>query len=224
MKRVIKANSEIGTYKGYSIGMEDTPPQKCYFVDDKGHVQYGESEEHVKSMIDSYLEHGKVYAANYGGAYDVDPEQFFTKDDIVEFADSLVQALNMDGDYPDGAEWGLSDVYMETPNTLVVELESPSESVEVVKEKIDMRKIKKPTDVFKYMTSFEKKFLDKLYGSHDIDGEQYYTITKIDTKTDKEANYGGGHTEQDVKAITRGYTFNGLFYERKGSRYIFIVE
>jgi len=61
-------------------------------------------------------------------------------------------------------------------------------------------------------------------GSHDIGNEQYYKITKIDTKTDKEANYGGGHTEQDVKEITRGYTFNGLFYERKGSRYIFIVE
>lgn len=66
----------------------------------------------------------------------------------------------MDGDYPDGAEWELSDVYMETSNTLVIELESPFESVEVVKEKIDMRKIKKPTDVFKYMASFEDKFLD----------------------------------------------------------------
>ena len=159
MKRVIKANSDVGSHKGYSIGLQDNPPQKSYFVDDSGHTHFGESEEHVKSMIDSYLSHGEVYAANYGGAYDIDPEQFFTKDDIVEFADSLVQALNMDGKYPDGAEWVLSDVYMETPNTLVVELESPFESFETVKEKIDMRKIKKPTDIFKYMTSFEKKFL-----------------------------------------------------------------
>lgn len=158
----ITANTDICQYKGYSVGMQDNPPQKYYFIDDKGHTHTGESEEHVKSMIDSYLEHGKVYAANYGGAYDVDPEQFFTKEDIVEFADSLAQALNMDGDYPNGSEWKLSDVYMETPNTLVVELESPFESVEVVKEKIDMRKIKKPTDVFKYMTSFEKKFLDQV--------------------------------------------------------------
>ena len=159
MKRVIKANSDIGSHKGYSIWLQDNTPQKYYFVDDAGHTHLGESEEHVKSRIDSYLSHGEVYAANYGGAYDIDPEQFFTKDDIVEFADSLVQALNMDGKYPDGAEWVLSDVYMETPNTLVVELESPFESFETVKEKIDMRKIKKPTDIFKYMTSFEKKFL-----------------------------------------------------------------
>lgn len=162
MKRVIKANSDVGSHKRYSIGLQDNPPQKYYFVDDRGRVQYGESEEHVKSMIDSYIEHGKVYAANYGGAYDIDPEQYFTKDDIVEFADALVQALNMDTDSPDGSEWLLADVYMETPNTLVIELESPFESVEIVKEKIDMRKIKKPTDIFKYMVSFEKKFLDSV--------------------------------------------------------------
>ena len=162
MKRVIIANSDICNYRGYSIGMQDTPPQKYYFIDDGGHTHYGESEEHIKAEIDSYIEHGKVYAANYGGAYDIDPEQYFTKDDIVEFADSLVQALNMDGNYEDGAKWDLADVYMETPNTLAIELESPFESVEVVKEKIDMRKIKKPTDIFKYMTSFEEMFLDKV--------------------------------------------------------------
>lgn len=163
MKRVIKANSDICTYKGYSIGMEDTPPQKYYFVDDRGRVQYGESEEHIKSMVDSYIEHGKVYAANYGGAYDIDPEQYFTKDDIMEFADALVQALNTDYDYLYvGGKWELYDVYIENPNILVIELESPYESLEVEKEKIDMRKIKKPTDIFKYMTSFEKKFLDSV--------------------------------------------------------------
>lgn len=72
MKRVIKANSDVGSYKGYSIGLQDNPPQKYYFVDDNGHTHYGESEEHIKSMIDSYAEHGEVYAANYGGAYDAD--------------------------------------------------------------------------------------------------------------------------------------------------------
>ena len=114
-----------------------------------------------EKILDSYIEHGEVYAANYGGAYDIDPEQFFTKEDIVEFADSLVEALNMDRDYEDG-DWEMSDVYIEDPNTLVIELQSPLESIEVVKQKIDMRKIKKPTDIFKYMTYFQKKFLDQI--------------------------------------------------------------
>lgn len=51
-----------------------------------------------------------------------------------------------------------------------------------------------------------------------------YTITKVDTITEIETNYGGGYDEQDVKLITKGYKFNGLFYERKGSKFIFIIE
>jgi hypothetical protein len=51
-----------------------------------------------------------------------------------------------------------------------------------------------------------------------------YTITKVNTITEIETNYGGGYDEQDVKLITNGYKFNGLFYERKGSKFIFIVE
>lgn len=51
-----------------------------------------------------------------------------------------------------------------------------------------------------------------------------YIVTKIDSTTEKETKYGGGWTEEDVKAITKGYTFNGLFYDRKGSKYFFDVE
>ena len=51
-----------------------------------------------------------------------------------------------------------------------------------------------------------------------------YQITKIDTETKKEYNYGGGYTEQDIQEITKGYKHNGLFYERKNSKYIFIVK
>lgn len=51
-----------------------------------------------------------------------------------------------------------------------------------------------------------------------------YSIIKINTETEKEINYGGGHTDDDIKSITKGYTFNGMFYERKGSKYIYIVS
>ena len=52
----------------------------------------------------------------------------------------------------------------------------------------------------------------------------YYTVIKVDSKTGKEKNFGGGYTESDVKEITKGYTFNGMFYDRKGSKYFYIVE
>jgi len=51
-----------------------------------------------------------------------------------------------------------------------------------------------------------------------------YRITKIDSNTAEEQNLGGGYTEQDVKAITRGYKFNGLFYTRERSKWMFIVD
>lgn len=51
-----------------------------------------------------------------------------------------------------------------------------------------------------------------------------YSITKIDTTTEKETNYGSGYSQEDVSDITRGYVFNGLFYERKNSKYIFVVS
>ena len=51
-----------------------------------------------------------------------------------------------------------------------------------------------------------------------------FKVIKVDSKTEKEQNMGGGYTAEDVKAITKGYTFNGLFYDRKGSKYYYIVE
>ncbi len=51
-----------------------------------------------------------------------------------------------------------------------------------------------------------------------------YRITKVNYITEKEQNYGGGYTAEDVKSITKGYHFNGCFYNRVGSKYFYIVE
>lgn len=56
------------------------------------------------------------------------------------------------------------------------------------------------------------------------DATMTYTITKIEIATEKEFDYGGGYTEEDVKAITKGYKFNGMWYERKNGKYMFIVD
>lgn len=50
-----------------------------------------------------------------------------------------------------------------------------------------------------------------------------YKITKIDSITEKEWDMGTWGYD-DMKLITRGYVFNGCFYDRKGSRYFYIVE
>lgn len=51
-----------------------------------------------------------------------------------------------------------------------------------------------------------------------------YKVTKVDSKTEKEYDCGGGYSMEDVKDITKGYAYNGLFYSRQGSRYFYIVE
>lgn len=50
------------------------------------------------------------------------------------------------------------------------------------------------------------------------------TIKKVNTLTDETIDYGKGYSEEDVKDIVKGWKFNGLFYERKNSDWIFIVE
>lgn len=51
-----------------------------------------------------------------------------------------------------------------------------------------------------------------------------YNVKKYNSKTDKFENFGGGYTEEDVKAITKGYKFNGFFYDRKGTKTFYMVE
>ena len=51
-----------------------------------------------------------------------------------------------------------------------------------------------------------------------------FKVTKVEIATGNETNYGGGYNEEDVKAITKGYKFNGLFYERKNGKFIYIID
>ncbi len=50
-----------------------------------------------------------------------------------------------------------------------------------------------------------------------------YTVTKINVKTEEETVYTHC-SELDVKDIVKGYKFNGLFYERANSNYMYIVD
>lgn len=52
---------------------------------------------------------------------------------------------------------------------------------------------------------------------------QTYKIEKITSKG-KTINYGGGYTEEDMKMITKGYKFNGLFYSKEGTKQFYIVR
>lgn len=87
-----------------------------------------------------------VNEASYGGAFDIEDDQYFTKEEIVEVAEKVCEHL--DETYPD--KFDVSDVYMETPTIIHVEVISKEGNWASANAKIDMRKIKKPSDIMKY--------------------------------------------------------------------------
>ncbi len=63
MKIYIRANGEIGSYKGIRYGIEDSGDQLYYFVDKDGDVHKADTEEELFAMIDDYLSGIPLFAA-----------------------------------------------------------------------------------------------------------------------------------------------------------------
>lgn len=117
---------------------------------------------------------GKVIesARDYGGAYDIDPSQYFTRDDLDEFAQDVVDAINGEGyskvelisSFIDDGKLGI---------TLDWDGNEVSSAI-----KINMRRIRRPDDIQKYLQPMCAALLGKLapigfdYGPH-FNGEDY---------------------------------------------------
>ena len=54
--------------------------------------------------------------------------------------------------------------------------------------------------------------------------EKKYRIEKYNPKEDRWEDLGDGYSKDDVKTITKGFHNEGLFYYRKGSAIVYIVE
>lgn len=111
-------------------------------------------------------------AQNYGGAYDIDPSQYFTRDDLYEFAQDVVDAINGEG----YSKVELIDIFIDGSKieiTLDWDGKEVSSSI-----KVDMRRIRRPSDIRKYLQPMCAMLLGKLaplgfdYGPH-FNGEDY---------------------------------------------------
>lgn len=51
-----------------------------------------------------------------------------------------------------------------------------------------------------------------------------YRIEKYNPKEDRWEDLDGEYSKDDVKTITKGFHNEGLFYYRKGSKIVYIVE
>lgn len=91
--------------------------------------------------------------ANYGGAFDVDPEQYFTKDDLDEFANEVIYEVSQ----ATAVVLEVADLSI-SKNSITLELavaDSYSCSHTFI---VDMRKIRQPKDLMKYVDQVAKVF------------------------------------------------------------------
>lgn len=94
--------------------------------------------------------------ASYGGAYDIEDDMYFTKDDLLDFTDELIDTLHDKGIVVD-----LVNMYMTDGNRLVIAVEDEYGNQIDTDEFIDMRKIRRPKDIYKYKDIFIKNILSQ---------------------------------------------------------------
>ncbi len=94
--------------------------------------------------------------ASYGGAYDIEDDMYFTKEDLLEFTDELIDTLQDKGILVD-----LIDMYITDGNRLVIAVEDEDGNEIDTDEFIDMRKIRRPKDIYKYKNIFIKDILSQ---------------------------------------------------------------
>lgn len=109
--------------------------------------------------------------ASYGGAYDIADDQYFTKEELVEFGEDVVDCLNV----VSYSKAKLESIFIEND---VIEITITWDGNEItVEQPIDMRRIRTPKDLEKYripVISKMKPELNKLgfdFGPHPLQDE-----------------------------------------------------
>ena len=144
-------SGESAVYANYHLFSNDGKYTPYWAGERPMGISYNSVEDAVKGIdafIDRQRKDGKmlymkpVNEASYGGAFDIEDDQYFTRDDLVEFAEDVVARLN-DISY---SKFDYTEVYLEPGNNLELTLVW-SDYEETIKEHIDMRKIRKPYDL-----------------------------------------------------------------------------
>lgn len=123
------------------------------------------NEKFVTMLVDHNSFNSSLKEASYGGAYDIEDDMFFTKEELMEFGYDLAEQFSTWAD--DSCE--LSDLYMTSPVDLVMEVAESDGAEHQAKVKIDMRKIRLPKDIEKYTDIILKQWKDSYNEYHDYD-------------------------------------------------------
>lgn len=125
----------------------------------------------------------------YGGAFDISDTAYFTRDDLDEFSDYVVEKLS-DASHADIIA-DVVECYLDEDTNILELTLSYGEYEHTLETKIDMRKIKIPKDLIKaYSDMFVNYFLNKFM----TDMEQASSITESTRKN-----------REPVKCLTNGF-------------------
>lgn len=142
-----------------------------------------------------------VMAASYGGAYDIENDQYFTRDDLNEFGEAVAELISLDTKQQ--AEY--AGAWIDN-NILTAEFMIDDFDYEV-NIKIDMRKIRRPNDLItKYGDAVATKYVDE-YQKYAADLEPEVIEEPVEEIESAEA------VEADQKMIYPGDYYNPPEYE-----------
>lgn len=141
-----------------------------------------------------------VMAANYGGAYDIDPDAYFTRDDLTEFGEATAELISLDTGKKAEYAGAWIDNNILTADFVVDDFEYE------VNVKIDMRKIRRPADLTtKYGDSVSGRFVEE-YNNYmkDMEPEEFESVEEVESAEDINAGQ---------KMVDRGDYFTPPSYE-----------
>lgn len=122
---------------------------------------------------DVYLEEFQIEGTSYGGAYDILDEYYFTRDDLIDFGADIEDYLE---DIDHGVYF-INDLDMPNPTTIHVEVYCRNrESYADIDVHIDMRRIRKPSDLNKYARRAANDLYDKFSEYDEVYGTSDYQV------------------------------------------------
>lgn len=149
---------------------------------DKRHPELLDEDPVAANALEEYENLKSELKESYSGAFDIEDDQYFTKEEIVGVAEKVCEHL--DETYPD--KFDIADVYMETPTIIHVEVISKEGNWASANAKIDMRKIKKPSDIMKYDVVIGTLVYNLRLELDDLYGDEYMRESLSDDKLSRE--------------------------------------
>lgn len=151
--------------------------------------------------------------ASYGGAYDIEDNQYFTREEINDFANDVCYVLD---DYF-GYTYDIMDTYMKTPTQLYIEIYDNNGFSEDYLLEIDMRKIRTPRDLW-------NKYLKKVSEAFKMKFERDYQDANLDESLKEWLAPSGLSDDEYMKLIKErrpGYSFDRINNGKNRSQVLF---